>query len=140
MRARRVADHANAIRVETEIACAGAHELHRRLAIADHAGPRLHTRFHQSVLDREDRVTVLGEVITPMPVEFAVPKLPAAAMRGDQHRHFIHALGPIKVAEQLYAVVFGEKYVRLYYDFVLDRHRLPFSAPETIRRRRGAAI
>jgi hypothetical protein len=44
-------------------------------------------------------------------------------MRSDQRRGLAHTLGEIKVAEQLHAIVLGEHDVRLYCDFVLDRHR-----------------
>src|SRR5215831_7985508 len=102
MRPRRVADHANPIRVETEFGCLGAHKLHRGPAIADHPRPSLHTRSHQPVFDRKDGITMLGEIAAPVAIEFAVAELPAAAMRGDQYRYLAHALGQIKVAEQLY--------------------------------------
>ena len=77
-----------------------------------------------------------------MPIEFAVAELPAAAMRGDQHRGFAHTLGEIKVAEELYAVVLGERDVRLYCDFVLDRHRAsPHSSGDyTAQARRGDIV
>lgn len=54
MRARRIADHANPLRIEAEIRCLGTHELHRRLAVADDTGPRFQPRFHQPVFDREE--------------------------------------------------------------------------------------
>jgi hypothetical protein len=88
MRARRVTDHSDAVRVEAEIVGISAHELYGGPAIADHPGPGLHTRFHQPVFDGEDRIAVLGEKATPVPIEFAVADLPPAPVNADQHGRF----------------------------------------------------
>ena len=93
MRARGIADQPDALCVEAEIGGLGAHELHCGLHIVDGAGPSLHTRLHQPILDRKDGKAFPREVIAPMSIEFAVADLPAAAMHADQHRRLGEALG-----------------------------------------------
>lgn len=90
-----IADQPDAAGIEAELGSPGAHKLHRRHHIADCAGPGLHTRSHQPVLDRKDRITVPREVIAPVRIEFAVADLPAAAMHADQYRRFGEALWPV---------------------------------------------
>src|SRR5262249_8116942 len=78
---------------------------------------------------------VLGEIVSPVAVEFAVTQLPSAAMGGDQHRRLVQTLRPVEIAEQLDAVMLGKKYVRFDRDFVLFSHLLtpdPPAAPQRL--------
>src|ERR1700730_9670173 len=86
MRARGVADQPDTLPVEIELGGRGADELHRGLGVVDGAGPSIHRRLHQPVLDRKDGIAVCGEVVSPMVIEFAVAELPPAPMDANQPR------------------------------------------------------
>ena len=89
LRARGIADQPDPVGIEAEPGGFGAHELHRRLGVVYRAGPSLHTRLHQPVLDRKHGIAVCGEVISPVRVELAVTDLPSPASQssGFHWRH-----------------------------------------------------
>ena len=132
MRASGIADQRDALSIEVEFGGLGAQELHGCLHIADGAGPSLHARLHQPILDRKDGVAFPREVIAPMSVESTVAYLPAAAMHADQRRRLGEALRQIEVAEQRYPVVLGEHDIEFSRNFVLLCH-CPFCARFTDR-------
>src|SRR5271157_1841746 len=119
MCARRIADHADALGIEAELARLGADELDRGLAIEDVSGPARRAGLHQPVVDREHGIAVAGEMAAPTFVKFAVAGLPAAAMDPDQHRHPVQSGWPIEIAKQWHPVRFGEHDVRLHVDLEL---------------------
>src|SRR4051812_34602173 len=105
MRAGAVADHPDTVRIDAKLAGICPHVLHSGFRVIDRTGPGLRAGLHQPVLDRKDRVAVLGEIHAPILVELAVTDLPAAAMYRDEHRRLLEAFGRVEIAEQLRAVV-----------------------------------
>src|SRR5262245_60288419 len=100
MRAGRVANESDALRIDPELAGLAAHELDCCFGVVDRARIGLHAWLHQAVLDGEHGNAVAGEVRSPVRVDLAVADLPAAAMNRDQHRRLGHALWRIEIADQ----------------------------------------
>src|SRR3954465_9156930 len=108
MRAGAVADHPDAFGIDAKLARIRADILHSGFRVIDGTGPGLHARLHQPVLDRKDRIAVLGEIRAPILVELAVADLPAPAMYPDEPRRLLEPLRRIEIAEQLRAVMLGK--------------------------------
>ncbi len=113
MRAGGIADHADAVGIELELARFGPHELHRRFHVIDRG--RIDAGFAQPIVDREQRVAVPREIRAPMLVERPGADLPAAAMNRHQNRRLVAAVGPVKIADEFRAVVLGEDYSRFHH-------------------------
>ena len=121
MRAGRIANQTDAVRIDVEFAGFGAHELDGRLGIVDGGG--VNALFGQPVFDREKRVAIAGEKRAPILVELAAADLPPAAVYRDQDRRFAAAFGQIEVADELDAVVLGKDKAGAVYDLVFRRRR-----------------
>src|ERR1700675_4031013 len=80
MRAGGIADLADALGVDFEIAGRTAQELHRGAHIMHRRRIALLAWFAETVIDREDRIAGGGEVRSPMEIGVAAARLPAAAM------------------------------------------------------------
>ena len=106
MRAGGIADEPDALGIEVVVAGLGADELHGGLHVVDGGG--IDAGFSQPVIDRENRVAGARQEQAPIAIELLVADLPAAAVNGDQDRRLAAALGQIKIADKLGAVVLGE--------------------------------
>ena len=112
-----IADEPDALGVEVVIGGLGADELHGGLHVIDRR--RVDAGFSQPVIDGEHRIAGARQEQAPIAIELFVADLPAAAMDGDQHRRLAAALGQIKIADKLGAVVLGKDDVGVVGHFVL---------------------
>src|SRR5580698_236701 len=121
MRARGIADEADAVWIEVKLRSLGPYKLNGCLNVVSRG--RISAGFSEPVVDSENRVTGARKKQAPISVERLAADLPAAAVDRDQNRRFAAALWQVEIADQFGAIVLGINDVGLVRYFVFRRRR-----------------
>src|ERR1700691_150351 len=121
MRARGIADKADAVWIEVKLGGLGPYKLNGGLNVVSCG--RISAVFSEPVVDRENRVTGASEKQAPVSIKRLAADLPAATVDRHQNRRFAAALRQVEITDQFGAVVLGINDVGVVRYFIFRRRR-----------------